>query len=193
MFLQDLSDKVWNTKNARYVAYRRMKRSRVSSTAFIAFLSASIIGINLLSFLPDYNEQAENISVISIILSVFSLVISLLVSLLQYESKEKNYHGCGLELDKLNQQIRMSIMYKNETLDDDRDYLNKYYQILEKYNLNHTEFDHAYTERKEEHCTWEKRLVLWLRWYIFDVNTLYWLLAFILPIISFFVLEFSKS
>lgn len=195
MYLQDLSDKIWKTKNARFIAAQRIKRSRISSTASVALLSASIIAINMLAFLNVSEDEKTRITIGTVVLSTFALVMSLLVTLMRYEHREDNYTQCGIELENLNQRLRIRI---NELLnsgnktdeiispkDDDEKFLKEYSDILRKYNQNHTEFDYQYSllkaESTKEHGFW-KTIGYWFRWYILDVNVLYWLLA-IVPIV----------
>lgn len=193
--LESLSDKIWLTKQARFCAYRRMKRSRVSSTMATTLLPVDVLAINLIAFLPSQQcpKIQTNITVLTIILSVFILAMSLLVYLLDYSSREKNYHNCGVDLTNLNDKLRFEI--KSMTSDKpeqqvkciNEQYLADYQIIISKYNLNHSEFDYIYTslQNKESDIKSNRVKKFWykyLRWYIFDVNTLYLLLS-ILPII----------
>lgn len=194
MYLKELSEKVWKTKNARFVASKRMKRNRNSSTVSVALLSASIIAINMLVFFNITEKDKAIITIVTVVLSTFALVMSLLINHLRYEYREDNYHQCGIKLDKLNQHIRIRISElcsdknkENETSSpkDDLKYWDEYYNILEKYNLNHSDFDYNYSLIKEcrnDFSKWEY-MCYWMRWNIFDANTLYWLIA-IIPIIA---------
>lgn len=196
MYLQDLSDKIWKTKNARFKAAQRMRRSRISSTASVAFLSASVIAVNMLAFLniSDYNKTI--ITIVTVVLSTFALVMSLLIALLRYEYREDNYQQCGRELENLNQRLKIRI---NEILaekegendvkspkDDDMNYLDEYNDILRRFNLNHSEFDYRYSlmkaENDKDHGCWLP-VWYWVKWNLFDVNVLYWLITF-LPIVA---------
>ena len=211
MYLEELSDKVWATKNARFLASKRMGRSRKSSTAAVAFLSASIIAVNMLVFFDKYKSEecSTMITVITVILSTFSLVMSLLITMLRYEYREDNYHQCGLELENLNQRIKLR---KSEIAansggsntespkEDNKRFLEEYYDIQKKYNLNHTTFDYDYSRWKSETDTdaqgigkndsckqkfqrFFKYLWFYSRYYVFDVSVLYWLIALV-PIVA---------
>lgn len=189
MFLEELSNKIWNTKNARFTAYRRMKRSRVSSTVTLALLSAQIIAINLLVFTNYFKKYSNRITIITIILSVFILVVSLLITQLQYDNREKNYHSCGIELDLLNQNLKLKMEESNNILlAEKKDLLNDYYIIIQKYNLNHTEFDHLWATKKNANK--KDSFFLLLRWYILDMNTFYWSLSLLIPILSILIILF---
>ena len=209
MYLEKLSDKVWKTKNARFIASKRMKRSHNSSTVSVALLSASIIAVNMLAFLKVSEDAKTIITIVTIILSTFALVMSLLITHLRYEYRENNYHQCGIELDRLNQHLKIRISelcVDNNNVDeivspneDNLKYLDEYNTILNKYNLNHTDFDYNYSSIKAESNKdhkWWKLFYYWLRWNIFDINTLYWLLA-IIPIwgvlIAFFFIQNSAQ
>lgn len=195
MYLQDLSDKIWKTKNARFIAAKRMKRSRNSSTVSVALLSASIIAVNMLAFLNISEIDKTIITIVTVVLSTFALVMSLLISHLRYEYREDNYHQCGIELDHLNQRLTIRINELCEgnnnlneivsPIEDNLKYLDEYNAILSKYNLNHTEFDYNYSLIKAESDKDHNFLLFiyyWVRWNILDVNALYWLLA-IIPVI----------
>lgn len=194
MFLEELSEKIWKTKNARFMASTRMKRSRVSSTVSVALLSASIIAVNMLAYQNISEKDRTSITIATVILSTFALVMSLLVIFLRYEYREDNYHKCGCELEKLNQQLKIRIeeIKSEEQInktpkslkEDSIKYLDLYNDILIRYNLNHSDFDYRYSLMKEEK---KKQYMLSLcyriRWYILDVYFLYWLIA-IVPIVA---------
>jgi len=200
MYLQNLSDKIWLTRNARFNAAKRMKRNHISSTAAVALLSASVIAVNLLAFVSNVTEyQKTIITIVSVILSTFALVMSLLIALLRYQWREENYHLCGMELEDLNQQIQIHIdelkakTTNKEKVDssteDNLRFQKKYSDILKKHGLNHTIFDYKYGSLNDERQRFNKttRCYLYLRMYFFDVNLLYWAIA-IIPIIVIFIL-----
>ena len=203
MYLQKLSDKVWATKNARFCASRRMWRNRKSSTVAVALLSASIIAVNMLVFFDSFKVCSVVITVVTVILSTFSLVMSLLIAMLRYEYREDNYHQCGIELENLNQRIKLRIVELTRRNENDGDvespedenekFLREYTDIQKKYNQNHTEFDYKYSElmngtnHKHKCCL---QVLYWLRWNILDVYMLYWLIALV-PVAAL-ILSFCK-
>ena len=196
MYLQELSDKIWRTKNARFIASKRMKRRHNSSTVSVALLSVSIIAVNMLAFLNISEIDKTVINIVTVVLSTFALVMSLLINHLRYEYREDNYHRCGIELDHLNQRLKIRISELcvgnnnvNEIVspnDDNLKYLDEYNAILSKYNLNHTEFDYKYSLIKNESKKDYTKLPIiyyWVRWNIFDISVLYWFID-IIPIIG---------
>lgn len=201
MFINELSNRIWRTTIARFTASRRMHHSHVASTLSVAVLSATVIGINVLVFLPSFENEGKLITVATIILSLFALVMSLLVALMRYEAKETNYHECGMELSVLNKQIKIFIEDnfdaqgnlkegKEILKDDNEQFLQAYDNILRKYNLNHTEFDYQYSqlEYPQDFPKSGSEIVkLKFRWHIWNVYLLYYLIAFV-PFILMLVL-----
>lgn len=186
-YLKDFSDVVYKTMTARFTAYRRMKRNRDASKVAESFFSASIIAISLIALLKHEKSISDLISIVTIILSTFLLVMSLLFSALGYEKRMDNYHDCGNELDKLYRDIKLILSYGERVSSDEmkvktEDFQAKYFGILNKYNLNHTLFDYEYTavmlNEKKYSVAW---FVMKFRYYIWDMYFLYWVIA-LLPI-----------
>lgn len=193
-YLKDFSDVVYKTMAARFTAYRRMKRNRDASKVAEAFFSASIIAISVIALLKSDVAVSNQISVFTIVLSTFLLVMSLLFSGLNYEKRMENYHNCGNALDKLYREMMFTHSYA-DTLDSEKikakteSLQGKYFEILNKYNLNHTSFDHKYasvmSDEKKNPLTW---LTMKFRYYVWDMYFLYWVIAlFPAAIIAWFL------
>lgn len=192
MFIDELSNKIWKTESARFVAYRRMKSCKISSNAVLALLPAQIIAINLLVYTDFAHSYTNRITIVTIVLSLFLLVLSLLVSLLRYEYRENNYHACGIELGRLNLELQYQKNNPNElSFSEMKQYLTRYNDILIKYNLNHTSFDYYWgckevLDKKE--LSRFNRIFLYFYAYIFNMATFYWLLLLFVPFISFCII-----
>lgn len=187
-YLKDFSDVVYKTMTARFTAYRRMKRNRNASKVAESFFSASIIAISLIALQNHEEHLSDLISIVTIILSTFLLVMSLLFSGLDYEKRMDNYHDCGNELDKLYRDMKLILSYGEEFSSDEmkaktEDFQAKYFDILHKYNLNHTSFDYEYTAvMLDEQKDFVSRLVMKFRYYVWDMYFLYWVIA-LLPVV----------
>ena len=187
-YLKDFSDVVYKTMTARFTAYRRMKRNRDASKVAESFFSASIIAISLIALQNHEEHLSDLISIVTIILSTFLLVMSLLFSGLDYEKRMDNYHDCGNELDKLYRDMKLILSYGEEISSDEmkaktEDFQAKYFDILHKYNLNHTSFDYEYTAvMLDEQKKNVSRLVMKFRYYVWDMYFLYWVIA-LLPVV----------
>jgi hypothetical protein len=189
-YIESLSDKIWNTKNARFVAYRRMKRCEISSVIATAMSSADIIAVNMICFLnviKDKEYFSNSIAIITTILSVMTLVLSLVVTLLRYSERKDNYHKCAISLDELNQEIKIYLTMPHN--DDEMEekakfFVKKYNDILISSNLNHTSFDHEYAMQTGDNQCRMRKLIYWFRWNIFDINFFYWMIALVPSIIT---------
>lgn len=187
-YLKDFSDVVYKTMTARFTAYRRMKRNRDASKVAESLFSASIIAISLIALQNHEEHLSDLISIVTIILSTFLLVMSLLFSGLDYEKRMDNYHDCGNELDKLYRDMKLILSYGEEFSSDEmkaktEDFQAKYFDILHKYNLNHTSFDYEYTAvMLDEKKDFVGRLVMKFRYYVWDMYFLYWVIA-LLPVV----------
>ena len=177
--LESLGNTIYKTMSARFTASRRMKRSRDASKVCEAMFSASIIAISLIALQNTEKDVANMISAFTIILSTFLLVLSLLFSSLNYDKRMENYHACGNELNRLYRLIKhdVNVLSKEELEKKEIDYINKYEEILSKYNLNQTSFDYQYAMLGSTEIHPLKWLWFQCRYYIFDVYLLYWIIA----------------
>ena len=139
--------------------------------------------------LQNHEEHLSDlISIVTIILSTFLLVMSLLFSGLDYEKRMDNYHDCGNELDKLYRDMKLILSYGEEFSSDEmkaktEDFQAQYFEILHKYNLNHTSFDYEYTAvMLDEKKDFVGRHVMKFRYYVWDMYFLYWVIA-LLPVV----------
>ena len=114
-FLEKLSDKIWKTKKARFAAAKRMERYYYFSNVSMALTSVSIVGVNLLPFLDGCSNKSSLITILTIIFSVYVLVISLLSTQARFDKKAENYHACGCELTEYNDILQLYIE-ENRTL-----------------------------------------------------------------------------
>lgn len=178
-YLENFSNTIYKTMSARFTASRRMKRSRDASKVCEAMFSASIIAISLIALQNPQKEVADMISAFTIILSTFLLVLSLLFSGLNYDKRMENYHACGNELNRLYRLIKhdINVLCDEEQEKKEIDYINQYEEILSKYNLNQTSFDYQYALLGETDNHPLKWLWFQVRYYIFDVYLLYWIIA----------------
>lgn len=186
MYLEEFSNTVYKTMCARFTAFRRVKRNRDASKVAETLFSASIIGISLIALMSNNLEVSRNISAFTIILSTFLLSLSLLLSGLSYDKRMDNYHACGNELNRLyrNMHHNVKTLTEEEQKRKESDYIDQYFNILNKYNQNHTSFDYEYAMSLFSDSTMGivSRLWLKIRYYILDMYLVYWLIA-IVPVV----------
>lgn len=186
MYLEEFSNTVYKTMCARFTAFRRVKRNRDASKVAETLFSASIIGISLIALMSNNLEVSKNISVFTIILSTFLLSLSLLLSGLNYDKRMDNYHACGNELSRLYRYMHHDVktLTEEEQKKKESDYVDQYFNILSKYNQNHTSFDYEYAMSLFSDANIGPASWIWLRirYYIFDMYMVYWLIA-IVPVV----------
>ena len=128
-----------------------MRRCAAMSTLCIAMLSLEIIVINLLQFIPGAKgKDMPLISALTICLSVFALVLSVIVNNLDYGSREKNFHSCGLRLGDLCKRMEARLKDKNDIkLCEANHYIKEYNSILIESNQNHPTVDNHWALRND--------------------------------------------
>lgn len=180
MFLDNFISKVKLTKDSRFQAFARMRRLNVASNVSLSVLSACIISINLLAFIVKDSFTNQFITVFTIGLSVFALVLSLLISMQAYAVKADNYHRCGCELAEL---LDRAEIWKEENINlslDNKEKLQKgYHSIIKNCNLNHTYKDYAMSVVKcgEERSRHISKSFTYILWYGLDMMNFYILLS----------------
>ena len=186
MYLEEFSNIVYKTMCARFTAFRRVKRNRDASKVAETLFSVSIIGISLIALMGNNLEMSKNISVFTIILSTFMLSLSLLLSGLSYDKRMDNYHACGNELSRLYRNMHHDVktLTEEEQKRKESDYIDQYFNILNKYNQNHTSFDYEYAISLLSDTSMGNVSRIWLkiRYYILDMYVVYWLIA-IVPVV----------
>ena len=190
-FLEKLSDKIWKTKKARFAAAKRMERYYYFSNVSMALTSVSIVGVNLLPFLDGCSNKSSLITILTIIFSVYVLVISLLSTQARFDKKAENYHACGCELTEYNDILQLYIE-ENRTLniEEKKEFIRKYNLIIRQYNLNHSSMDYyrglIEGGEKMKTITFIKN---YLQWYFFNWGTVFILIAILIPIISIYIIS----
>lgn len=96
-----LDTKIWRTVGARFNAYRRYSAKQNFSNFTLAFLAVWNLALEVLpaSFISAEHESL--ISPMSILVSVFLLVLSLLESSKGYELKAERLHNNAMELNEI--------------------------------------------------------------------------------------------
>ncbi len=190
-FIEQLKTSCWKTSKSRHEAAYRMRRCAATSTICIAMLSLEIIVINLLELTPMAEGKDMTLfSALTICLSVFVLVLSVIVNSLDYKSREQNFHACGLRLGDLCKRIDARLRDTTEIrLCEANHYIKEYNSILIESNQNHTTVDNHWALRNDPETKdrygydtnqvpylWY-RFRLWIRWNICQTDMVYILLT----------------
>lgn len=218
--LRALSRRCWQTAAARFEASRRMRRCSNASTLCVAMLSVEIIIINLLVFIPSLSLDGNLVTIVTVCLSAFVLVLSLIISQLKYPQREEDYHRCGLRLAELEKKINIFEACNQQITMEKLECFNSEYQaILKESNLNHSLIDWEQAlrhvnekpyenkkkgadENKEDQGNSPKRskckenrekIWLYIRWHLLRSDSTYNLLTLIGAAIIVLVIMYGKT
>ncbi len=149
-YAEQLHEKIWKTKGARFVAHKRLEHINQLSNWAVALNSIYVIIASLLAIKPfsDYSKiSPEYLSLITIFFSLIIIVLSLIENSKNYKAKADSLHQCGKDLNKQYERLSQ-IMNKYE---EDKDAAKeieeiggKYQEILDKYPENHLSMDYDY-------------------------------------------------
>ncbi|AXG74092.1 SLATT domain-containing protein [Flavobacterium arcticum] len=141
----ELNYKLWTTKGARFSASRRNKIQHELSSRTLAYLSAYLIIIGLLSAYEikisgfDYEKY---VAFITTSIAILILVFTHFETSKEYAIKSEKLHQCSLEVGELYNELRMIKTF--DTIQNKEDRISrvskKYEKILQKYE-NHTSID----------------------------------------------------
>lgn len=202
--LQTLSKRCWKTSASRFEASRRMRRCSNASTLCVAMLSVEIIVINLLVFIPSLRLDGNLVTIVTVCLSAFVLVLSLIITHLKYDRREDAYHQCGLRLGDLEKKINIFEASDEHITKNVLEEFNKQYQsILRESNLNHTEIDMERAMRNTDEVkeAYKANPIKWffrnswlsIRWHLFRPDSTYNLLTLIGAVIILLVIFYGKE
>lgn len=175
--LKELQTRISKTKNARFMASKRMRRNNILASLASPLLSTYIIAISLLQFQPKPVLNPVNFSILTISLSVASLVISLLIQNRRYGDLERNYHSCGEELSSLYDKVATYISCGNVDKQTADDLFKEYHDILLNHNLNHSTIDFLIGDKTFSFYH------IW--WFLYAPSTLYFCFIVLPPILFF--------
>lgn len=197
-----MAQRCWRTAAARFEASRRMQRCHNASTLCVAMLPLEIIVINLLVFVPSLKLDDKPITVLTVCLSAFVLVLSLIISQLKYDAKAEEYHRCAVELANLEKKIRIyTSMNKPETYEVMMNFNSKYANIIKNSNLNHSTTDYDWAIMKDEKkmgksaaSSYEQRKWNWtyIKWHFLLSDSIYNLITFLGACAIILVMIFCK-
>ena len=139
--------KIWKTKGSRFNKYRRYRSKNYWSLFSISLLTIYLLALNLLLYFPVYtftDRQVQAIPLLSVILSVFILILSLLEASKQYILISERLYTCSNELTNLYtelQYFKSRADYSPHGLSKLEKIMLKYDMILSKCPDNHDSID----------------------------------------------------
>lgn len=137
--------KIWNTRGARFNAFRRVKRIDEWSNRAIITFSVYLVGLNCVVFIDSLSESfdADTVTVVNVILSAFILALSIYINAKDHKVEYLSHHECGKKLGRVYNAIS-SYVDKEEYNADIEELVNQYQSIIEGYRFNHEPEDWDY-------------------------------------------------
>lgn len=184
-----LLSRMHKTKGARFAAHKRFEKKGYYNAFTVSILSFYVICIScgLIVFRDSINEPISNwLTFISVSLSVFIIIITLLDKSERFDVKGESMHNCAREiLDLYNRLSYESI----EDSDKFEEYRRKYNEIIYKYPFNHDDIDrYIYlSETPHDSETKIRRPIFKYFWNVFGMNSIYLILPLLLIILSIYM------
>jgi hypothetical protein len=146
-YAKELCSRMWITKGSRYNAYRRYEWKHRLSLTSISMLTLYVFGLTLADFCHILRSTGNNniISFISMVLSIFILILSLLENSNNYQIKAERLHNCAKEITGVYNELRM-LMHSEDSYDykfkELEEITKRYDGIIQKYGENHDKIDY---------------------------------------------------
>ena len=192
-----LKSRIWKTKGSRFNAARRLNNKYQFSLSSISILSIYGIAIPMVQGIVK-NPQCQKINdiynVISLILSVFTLVISLLEGAKNYQLRAEKLHKNAVDISKLERKLELWMVSQSGDPNFPqkvRCISDEYEKLIKECPENHEPEDYNLfmaQNRKDFKMSWLAELSIKIRLIIID----YWLYVFVLGIPPFLFLLYSS-
>lgn len=189
-----LKNQIWTTKQARYIASRRLSKQNYLYLCSISFLSFYVLALSILQILPVdiFNEtQGLFVSYFIIVISMFILVISLIENSNNRMVRAERLHRCANEMTKLYDELCYICEEKecNGGIEAIKNINRKYHDIIDKYLENHEELDYKYGLATNSWVAWTilKKISIRYSWFV-NIYTAPLVMILFPPIMIMFIL-----
>ncbi len=146
-YAKELCSRMWITKGSRYNAYRRYELKHRLSLTSISMLTLYVFWLTLADFCHIFRLTGNNniILFISMVLSIFILILSLLENSNNYQIKAERLHNCAKEITGVYNELRM-LIHSEDSYDNKfkglEEITKRYDGIIQKYGENHDKIDY---------------------------------------------------
>jgi SMODS and SLOG-associating 2TM effector domain family 5 len=153
-YIEDLKNKIWTTRGCRFNASRRLNNKYYISTYGISLFSLLGISISLFQILFNISECFfinKVITLISITLSIFVLIYSLLEGSKNYQIRSDRLNANALILSDILEELNYCIATSSSVIDEQRihDLKEKYLKAIHECPENHGIEDYNYFKAQE--------------------------------------------
>jgi hypothetical protein len=159
-------------KAARFNAAERLERKHALSLFAMSMVSLYFVGLSVWQavYAPTLDEAANRlITLVSIMSSIFSLVLALIESMNDYRMKAHHMHACALAVNDLYHELKLMRPGDPAELQEFRQ---RYNGAVRRCPHNHSRIDYLMAKADGGSVPWTERAWARLR-YAFDVYALY--------------------
>ncbi|MES0057723.1 MULTISPECIES: SLATT domain-containing protein [unclassified Mesorhizobium] len=138
-----LLGKMWKTKSARFNAHTRLKAKQSLSTTATSFLAFYLVIVALIPLLYEASLPPGGpkfLSVVSLIISIFLIIITLLESAKNYSGEADRMQKCALDISDIYNQFQALTL--EEANSRRPEFSANYSEILKTHQLNHKDVDY---------------------------------------------------
>lgn len=161
----ELLNKARKTTNARFAAYRRLRRRANTATIiFLLFSVVVIIGSTYILAFPLSEIMSRFISFSMIVLSLTTTIFQLYEQKQNYEERSYRLYKCSLALSEFCNELEL----RKKPISMDTA-IERYHSIINDYEENHSDIDFFYTKYRLKKSNWDD--IVRVTYY----KALYWL------------------
>ena len=168
-------------KAARFNAAERLERKHTVSLFAMSMVSLYFVGLSVWQavYAPTLDEPSNRlITLVSIMSSVFTLVLALIESMNDYKMKAHHMHTCALAVNDLYHEFKLMRAPDAAIVQEFR---RRYNEAVRDCPFNHARIDYLLA-RAEHGVPWEERARAQLG-YALDVYALYGLCLVVPPLV----------
>ena len=168
-------------KAARFTAAERFERKHALSMFAMSMVSLYFVGLSVWQaiYAPLLDEPTNRlVTLVSIMSSIFTLVLALIEAMNDYKIKAHHMHECALAVNDLYHELKAMPELDGARVQQLR---HQYNAVVRGCPLNHTRIDYLMA-RAERNVPWDEKVWARLR-YAFDVYGLYGLCLITPPLV----------
>jgi hypothetical protein len=178
---QRLLHAMQTVKAARFTAAERFERKHTLAMFAMSMVSLYFVGLSVWQaiYAPLLDEPTNRlVTLVSIMSSIFTLVLALIEAMNDYKMKAHHMHECALAVNDLYHELKALPAPDGQRVQEFR---HQYNAVVRGCPLNHTRLDYLMA-RAERKIPWEEKAWARLR-YAFDVYGLYGLCLITPPLV----------
>ena len=168
-------------KSARFNAADRLERKHTLSMFAMSMVSLYFVGLSIWQaiYAAGLSESATRlITLVSIMSSIFTMVLALIESMNDYRMKAHHLHACALGVNDLYHELKLMRAPDAGVIQDFR---RRYNEVVRHCPFNHARIDYLMA-RADRGVGWEERVWAWLR-YAGDVYALHGFCLIVPPLV----------